>query len=124
MNRWAKLSAGLLLAAAATTVAAMVHGAQGLRWSGFYPWVLSPYVLLAICFCWPRSPSVARARAGAIAALCVLVASAWFYIDAMWFSVSSTSALVFVFTPALLVVGGLVVWGLAWWTATLWGAKS
>lgn len=117
MNRWIGVSIGLLLAAACIAVAAMVHGAQGFQWNWFYPWVLLPYLLLLVCFSLPRSPSAARAKAGGLASLIVLVLTAWFYIDAMWVSTSSTSALVFVFTPALLTVVGFIVWGIAWWLA-------
>lgn len=114
MNRRSAVTAGLLLLAAGVAVVAMVHGAGGLYWNWFYPWVLLPYALLFVVFCLTSNPSPARALAGAVAAVLVLLSSAWFYIDAMWLSTSSTSALVFVFTPAWLIVGGLLAWALAW----------
>ena len=124
MKGWTQVSAILLLAGAAIAVAAMVRGAGGFSWNWFYPWVLLPYLLMSACVWLPRHPSRARARAGVIASLLVLAFSAWFYINAMWLSSSSTAALVFVFAPAWLTLGGLVIWGLAWWLGTLWNPRG
>lgn len=115
MSRWTGVSTAFLLAAACVAVAALVHGAGRFQWNWFYPWVLMPYLLLLACFALSRAPSIARTRASAVASLLVLVLTAWFYVDAMWLSTSSTSALVFVFTPALLTAVGLICWGLMWW---------
>jgi len=105
---------GLLLIASIVAVAAMIHGAGKFEWNGLYPWVVGPYILLALIFCLPFSQSAGRAVAGCIAATLLLAFTCWFYIDAMWISVSSTSALVFLFAPAYLFAGSLIVWGLAW----------
>jgi len=103
-----------LLAAAVVAVSAMVHGAGKFEWNVFYPWVVGPYIVLFLVFWLPRSQSAARASAGCAAAVMVLLYSCWSYIGAMWFSASSTSALVFIFAPIYLLVGGLIVWGMAW----------
>lgn len=123
MDRWNRVTTALLLAGAVVAVAAMSHGAGQLSWNWFYPWVLMPYFLLFACFCLLRNPSLARARAGAVGSALVLVFTAVFYVDAMWFSKSSTSALVFVFTPLLLTVGGLVAWALVWWILSRFNVK-
>ena len=94
-----------LLAAAGVAVAAMIHGAGKFEWNGF--------VLLAV-FGLPRGQTDARLFAGCVAAVSVFACTCWFYVGAMWFSSSSTSALIFVFGPIYLFVGGLVVWGIAW----------
>ena len=103
-----------LVAASLVALAAMIRGAGKFEWNGFYPWVLGPYLALLGIFCLPRRQSRARAFAGCLAATTVLVFTCWFYVGAMWFSVSSTSALIFIFAPVYLLVGGLVVWGIAW----------
>jgi hypothetical protein len=104
-----------LIAASAVALSAMVHGAGKFEWNVFYPWVLGPYIVLLAIFCFPRGQSDARAFAGCVTAAAVLVFTSWLYIDAMWFSVSSTSALVFIFAPAYLLVGGIIMWGIAWY---------
>jgi uncharacterized membrane protein YesL len=114
MKTSSKATVGLLLAAAALAVAAMIHGAGKFEWSPFYVWVLSPYIVLALIFVLPVSQSHARSVAGCSAAAMVLAFTGLLYIDAMWISVSSTSALIFIFAPAYLFVGGLIVWGLVW----------
>lgn len=103
----------ILLAASAVAVAALIHGAGKFEWSWFYPWVIGPYGVLLLIFCLPSRQSDARSVAGRIAAVLVLTFTCLLYIDAMWLSVSSTSALIFIFAPAYLLVGGLVSWGLA-----------
>ena len=113
-----------LIAASAVALAAMVHGAGKFEWNVFYPWVIGPYVVLLGIFCFPRNQTDARAFAGCVAAVAVLLFTCWFYIDAMWFSVSSTSALIFIFAPAYLFIGGLAMWGIAWyWFARISRAK-
>jgi hypothetical protein len=103
-----------LFAASVVAAAAMMHGAGKFEWNWFYPWVIAPYVVLVVVFGLPQNQTYARALAGCVAALLVLIFTAWLYIGAMWFSASSTSALVFVFTPGYVLVGGLIVWGIAW----------
>jgi hypothetical protein len=103
-----------LIAASIVALAAMIHGAGKFEWNGFYPWVIGPYLVLLGIFCLPRRQSRARAFAGCLAAAMVLVFTCWFYVGAMWFSASSTSALIFIFAPAYLFVGGLVAWGITW----------
>lgn len=103
-----------LLAASAVAVSAMIHGAGKFEWNWFYPWVIGPYVLLVLIFVFPVRQSEARSVAGCAAAILVLAFTCLFYIDAMWFSVSSTSALIFIFAPMYLLVGGLAAWGLTW----------
>jgi hypothetical protein len=103
-----------LVAASAVAVSAMIHGAGKFEWNGFYPWVIGPYVVLLVVFNFPRNQTRARAFAGCVAAVAVLLCTCWAYIGAMWFSASSTSALIFIFAPMYLLVGGLVVWGIAW----------
>lgn len=114
MRRLTKITAALLLASAAVSIAAMMHGAGGFSLNWFYLWVLAPYALFLICWCLPRNSSLPRERAGLITAVLVLAFTALMYIDAMWFSKSSTSALVFAVVPVWLVAGGLLVWALAW----------
>ena|SRR5689334_22955824 len=103
-----------LIAASLAALSAMVHGAGKFEWNGFYPWVIGPYIVLLGVFCLPRDQTNIRAFAGCVAAVMVLLFTCWFYIGAMWFSSSSTSALIFIFAPAYLLVGGLIVWGVAW----------
>ena len=103
-----------LTASSIVAIVAMIHGAGKFEWNWFYPWVIGPYIILLGIFCLPRRQTDSRAFAGCTSAMTVLVFSCWFYIGAMWFSGSSTSALVFIFAPIYLFVGGLVVWGSAW----------
>jgi hypothetical protein len=119
-----KAAIGLLLAASGMAVAAMIHGAGKFEWSGFYPWVVGPYVILALLFCLPRSQPDARSVAGCVSAAIVLAFTCLFYIDAMWISTSSTSGLIFIFAPAYLFIGGLIIWGLAWFLLERRAARS
>jgi len=119
----ATLTALALTAAPIVAIAAMVHGAGKFEWNAFYPWVLAPYALLAAVFVVPAKRTGPRLFAGCVAAVAVLVATCWFYVKAMWFSVSSTSALIFIFAPIYLLVGGLAVWGVGWLVLT-WATRS
>jgi hypothetical protein len=114
MRTAVKTAGGLLLAAAAIAMTAMIHGAGKFEWNGLYPWVIGPYIVLLLIFCLPVHQSRSRSIAGCIAALAVLLFTGLFYIDAMWISISSTSALVFIFAPGYLFIGGLLVWALSW----------
>ncbi|MBS0319752.1 MAG: hypothetical protein JSR18_04360 [Proteobacteria bacterium] len=115
MNRFAIAAALMLAAAVVIAVAAMLHGAGKFEWNLFYVWVLAPYVALAMVFVRPSRPPGPRDVAACVASLAVLAFTAYAYIGAMWFSSSSTSALVFVVVPVYVFVGGLVIWGLAAW---------
>ena len=103
-----------LVTASGVALAAMIHGAGKFEWNGFYPWVIGPYIVLFGVLGLPMSQTDARAFAGCVTAVTVLLFTCWFYIGAMWFSASSTSALIFIFAPIYLFVGALIVWGIAW----------
>ena len=109
-----KITVASLLVALAVAVSAMIHGAGKFEWNGFYPWVITPYGLFVLIFVFPVRQSAARSVAGCVAAILVLAFTCLFYLNAMWFSVSSTSALIFIFAPMYLLVGGLAAWGLTW----------
>jgi len=114
-----------LIAASAVAVSAMIHGAGKFEWNGFYPWVIGPYLVLLGVFGLPRNQALARAFAGCLAAVTVLALTCWFYIGAMWFSSSSTSALIFIFGPIYLLLGGLIVWSGGWFLfARMYGQKT
>ena len=108
-----RIALGLLLAAAGVALAAMHRGAGGFHLNGFYPWVLGPYLILGLIVCAPRNGSADRLLAGRLSAGLVLLLSGWMYIDAMWFSRSSTSALIFIFAPLYLLVAGLLSWSIS-----------
>jgi hypothetical protein len=113
-----------LIAASTVALSAMVHGAGKFEWNGFHPWVLGPYIVFLGVFGLPLGQTGARAFAGCVAAVMVLLFSCWFYVGAMWFLVSSTSALIFIFAPIYILVGGLIVWGIAWFLfARMFGAS-
>ena len=103
-----------LAAAALVAIAAMVHGAGSFSMNWMYPWVLGPYAVFLALFALPGGRSRARALSGCITAILLLAFTALFYVDAMWIHVSSTSALIFLFAPAYLTIGGLVVYGIAY----------
>lgn len=103
-----------LLAATIVSIAALIHGAGKFEWNLFYLWVVGPYILLGLFFAFPRHQTFTRSIAGSIASVVVMLFTCLLYIDAMWFSVSSTSALIFLFAPAYILVGGILTWGLAW----------
>lgn len=109
-----KITVASLLVALAVAVSAMIHGAGKFEWNGFYPWVIAPYGFFVLIFAFPVRQSEARSVAGCVAAILVLAFTCLFYLNAMWFSVSSTSALIFIFAPMYLLVGGLAAWGLTW----------
>jgi hypothetical protein len=112
------------IAASIVALAAMIHGAGKFEMNWFYPWVIGPYIVLPVVFCLPRNQTKARTLAGCVAAVIVLLCTCWFYIGAMWFSHASTSALIFIFAPPNLFVGGLIVWGIAWFLfARIYAAK-
>jgi len=101
-----------LATAAAFTIWAMLHGAGGVfEWSWFYPWALSPYIVLGILCITSATRAAATRRAALVAAVLVSIVSAHAYVNAMFFDVSSTSALIFIFMPLYSLIGGLVVYG-------------
>ncbi len=109
-----------LTVASAVAMSAMIHGAGKFEWDFFYLWVIGPYIVLFTVFGLPLNQTEARTFAGCLTAVVVLLLTCWFYIGAMWFSGSSTSALIFIFAPMYLLVGGLIVWGIAWFLFARW----
>jgi hypothetical protein len=109
-----------LVLAAAITLFSMLHGAGWkFEWSWFYPWTLSPYAVFLVLVLAVRNATRANQVAGVIAAVMILLLASFMYLDAMFVHVSSTSALIFIFGPFYLMVGGTV----AFMIATLVGRK-
>ena len=113
----ARLALGTFLCLGSSSVvaiAAMIHGAGKLEWNSFYPWVLAPYFALFAVQVLPRSQSEPRRIANCVTAGLAFLLTCWFYIESFWFSASSTSALIIIFAPIYLLVGGAIVWGVTW----------
>jgi integral membrane sensor domain MASE1 len=103
-----------LTLAAVFTFVTMLYGAGWkLEWSGFYPWALSPYFGFFVLSRFAGRFSSFAAGAGCIAAAVMLAFTLFAYGDGMYIHTSSTSALIFIFAPLYLLVGGLVVFGIA-----------
>jgi len=99
-----------LAVAAVVTLWSMLYGALWkFEWSWFYPWALSPYLVLVIVFVAAGNRSKSTQIASVVAGVAVLLFASFLYLDAMLVHVSSTSALVFVFGPLYLLVGGTLV---------------
>ena len=108
------LGIGCLVVAAVVTVWAMLHGAGGtFEWSWFYPWALSPYVILGAVIATAGTKTRSTRIASVIAAVAVSLGASFLYADSMFVHVSSTSALIFVFAPLYFLVGGLAIYALA-----------
>jgi len=114
-----------LTASAVFSIWIMLQGAGGtFRWSWFYPWVLSPYVAFGIlCVKLAHRSSTSR-RAALVAAVIVSVISVYAYVNAMLVDVSSTSALIFVFMPLYLFIGGFAVFGVSMLISRFLGSRS
>jgi hypothetical protein len=99
-----------LAVAGVVTLWCMLYGALWkFEWTWFYPWALSPYVVLAIVFAAAGNRSKATQIASVVAGIAVLLFASYLYFDAMLVHVSSTSALIFIFAPLYLLIGGLLV---------------
>jgi predicted small secreted protein len=116
MKKRALLTAAFLLAAALISAGAMIQGAGMPVWNRFFAWATGPYILLLLIFIfvWPTRQSHARATASILAAATVLFFTCLFYIYAMWLSAAAASAIIFMFAPAYLFIGGMVGWGVTW----------
>jgi len=84
----------------------------GLGHFGFLAWTLSPYaVFFALSRWWGKHTPLAP-LAGCFASVLMLAASVYVYVDSMFVHTSSTSALVFLFFPFYLMVGGPLLFAL------------
>ena len=74
-------------------------------------WILSPYIFFFIISVTAnhQSGSVNVASASCYTAILISAFTLFIYIDAFYIHVSSTSALVFLFIPLYLIIGGPVV---------------
>jgi integral membrane sensor domain MASE1 len=100
--------------AAAFTFITMLYGAGWqFEWSGFYPWALSPYIAFLALSRFTARFSPFAASAGCIAAVLMLAFTLLAYGDSMYIHTSSTSALIFIFAPLYLLVGGPVIFGIS-----------
>jgi len=99
-----------LLLGGGFTLVAMQHGAGWkFEWSWFYPWALSPYVVYFLFSRRAEKGSPYALIAGVIGAVLMLAFTGLVYGNFMWFSKSSTGALVFIFAPFWMLVGGPLV---------------
>ncbi len=88
----------------------LMYRASGwvIRFDLLIAWALLPYATLSL-YALVRSrhdPSGARTRASFWACLVALVFALWAYLDASFVHLSSTSALVFLFVPLYVLLGG------------------
>ena len=88
----------------------LMYRASGwvIRFDPMIAWALLPYAALSL-YALVRShhdPSGARTRASFWACLIALAFALWAYLDASFVHLSSTSALVFLFVPLYLLLGG------------------
>lgn len=109
-----------LVLAAAVTLWSMLHGARWkFEWSWFYPWAVSPYAVFLVLVLITRKATKSAQLASTIASVMILLFASFMYVDAMFVHVTSTSALIFIFGPFYLMVGGTVTFIIA----TLVGRK-
>jgi hypothetical protein len=103
----------LLLGAAFTVVIMLYASCWKFELSLLYLWALFPYVaFFALSRFVGRFGSLA-AGAGCIAAVVMLAFTVFVYGDSMFFNLTSTAALIFLFFPLYLLVGGPVIFGIA-----------
>ncbi len=115
MKRSTALSLSALVVAAVVTAVLMARAA-GWTWRPnlLVGWALMPYAALA-GYVLLRSRSGAGAKASLSVSLIALIFTCWAYIDASFVHLSSTSALIFLFVPLYLLVGGPLLGELLIW---------
>jgi hypothetical protein len=104
-----RLAVAMMLVAGVVTWLLM-YRASGwvIRFDLMIAWALLPYAALSL-YALVRShhdPSGARTKASFWACLIALVFALWVYLDASFVHLSSTSALVFLFVPLYILIGG------------------
>ena len=108
------VSFGILSVAALLTLFLMLYSAQwqvSLGHIGFMCWALIPYIMLALLIRSFGTRSRASRIASLVASAASLGAAAFFYFDAVFVNVSSTSALIFLTGPVSLAVFAALVFG-------------
>ena len=114
-----------LLASAAFAIWIMLQGTGGkFEWSWFYPWVLSPYFAFGFLCIASASRTAAYRRSALVTAVIVSIVSIYTYVNATLDCESSTAALIFVFMPLYLLIGGLAVFGISTLIGRLLRARS
>ena len=109
------VSFGILSVAALLTLVLMLYSANweiSLGHIGFMCWALLPYVVLALLIRSFGTRSRASRIASIVASASSLGVAAFFYFDAIFVNVSSTSALVFLTGPLTLAVFAALVFGI------------
>ena len=106
------ISIVLLTAAALLTLYTMLHASGwqiSLRLVGFMLWALIPYCAMGVLSRTIGTRTKAAGIASVTASGAVLAFASLMYVDAIFIHISSTSALIFIFGPLYLVVGGVVL---------------
>jgi hypothetical protein len=116
----------ILAIAALLTIYAMLHAAGWQLSAGrvaFVVWALTPYLVVATVIRAVGSKSGASRIASVISSAAVLVFAAFMYVDAIFIHVSSTSALIFLFAPLYLTVGGVMLFVVITVVGNKWSAR-
>jgi hypothetical protein len=116
----------ILAIAALLTIYAMLHAAAWQLSAGrvaFVVWALTPYLVVATVIRAVGSKSGASRIASVISSAAVLVFAAFMYVDAIFIHVSSTSALIFLFAPLYLTVGGVMLFVVITVVGNKWSAR-
>jgi len=100
----------LILAATFASVSCLYF--SGFKLNGFVFWALVPYAVYFVLSRFILTQSSFSTLAGCIVAALMLVFTLVVYIDGFFVHTSSTSALLFLFVPLFLLIGGPVVLGL------------
>ena len=103
----------------------MLHGAGGtFEWSWFYPWVLSPYLVLGAIAASIGNKTKSTRLASVISAVAVSLGASFLYVDAMFIHVSSTSALIYVFGPVYFLIGGIAIFAITTFIGSKFAATN
>ena len=117
MNRLKKIGVAVIVTGAICTLGILLYTSFSAEAIDaitiiFYIWALAPYmVLFLLTLRVHRSKSSAAARVATFSSsLAVVILSVFFYYDAIFLSMSSTSVLVFIYVPAYALVAIVAVY--------------
>lgn len=126
-TRAVRISLGFLLVAALLTLYTMLYASEwqiSLGHVGFMLWALCPYCVMAVLTLTIGRKSNAAGIASIAASGAVLAFAAFMYVDAIFIHVSSTSALIFLFGPLYLAIGGVVLFAVVTFLGNAMSGRS